>query len=222
MLKPRKKIRKQEIREDGLVTFYVKVQKWYRRYAKQTNYVAIGLLAVAFIVIMMARSKTKAEQNAAAQLAVAEQYVMSGDYDRAISSMTEIMNTFAGTSSSGKAVYYLGDIHFQRQDYENAEKFFRMYVSDYGDLQLYKASSMAGIGASLENQGHFAEAGEWFQKAAELSRNSFYGPFYWKDAGRCYRIAGMKEQGRMAYQNIIENYPESQVAQEAEYLLKSL
>ncbi|HHS13770.1 MAG TPA: tetratricopeptide repeat protein [bacterium] len=222
MLRPRKKIRKMEIREDGLVTFYVKVQKWYRRYAKQTHYIVIGLLAVAFISIMMVRSKAKAEQAAAAELAIAEQVFLAGDYDRAISSMTEIMTVYEGTSSSGKAAYYLGDIYFQRQDYENAEKHFRMYINDYGDIKLYKASSMAGIGASLENQGHFAEAAEWFQKAADLSRKGFYSPFYWKDAGRCYRKAEMKEKSRMAYQNIIENYPESQVAQEAEYLLKSL
>lgn len=222
MLRPRKKISKHEIREDGLVTVYVKVQKLYQRYARQTHIGLIAILAVAFISIMMVRSKAKAEQSAAGQMGVAEQVYLTGDWDRAITAMTQIMNTYTGTPSAGKAVYLLGNIYLQQGDNENAERYFRLYIQDYGHMSLYKASSMAGIGAAFENRNQYEEAAVWYQKAAEESRESFYSPFYWKDAGRCFAKAGKAEEGRAAYRQIIENYPESQVTQEAEYLLNSL
>ena len=222
MLRPRKHITRREIKEDTLVTVYFKVRKFIQKHSRYLN---IGLLAIPVIVIvavLMVRSKRNAEFNAAEQLSVAEQSYQTADYSTSIDALAQIINGYPGTRAAGEAAFYLGNVYFLTEDYNQAEKYYQLYINDYTDHDLYSVSSMAGIAACYENQGRFIDAALQYEKAANRYDDLFYVPFYLKDTARCYALAGENEKAKRVYQTVLDQYPESNLQEEIEFILQTL
>lgn len=222
MLHPRKKISKREIKEEALVTYFNKIQNFYTRYSKQLQ---IGILAVAIILVlvfMMSRSKKRAEIAAAGKLGVVEQNYYQGDFQRVIPELITIQKNFSGTPSAGRAVFFLANSYFWTGNFTEAEKWYRQYVDQYGQRPDITAASLAGLGSCLEAQKQYSKAAEQYEKAGSEYGDLFTAPFYLKDAGRCYALAGNKTKGKTVYQLILKKYPDSSPAQDAELMAETL
>ncbi len=222
MLRPRKRITRREIKEDALVTTYVKIRKYVQ---KHSRYLTIGLLSIPVIIVvamMMMKSKRDAESTAAARLGVAMQSYNLSDYSTSIDELTQIADTYPGTEAAGEAVFYLGNGYFTMEDYAQAEVYYQRYIDDYADNDLFSISSMGGIAACYESQGRFFEAAVQYEKTANRYSDLFNAPFYLKDAARCYQLAEDVEKAKMAYQTIVDRYPESSIEEEVEFILESL
>lgn len=222
MLRPRKKLSKREIKEDPLVTAYVRVQKFFQRNSKYLNIGGLAVLAVIVIGVLMARSKKAAEEAAAGKLGIAEVYLAVEEFSAAMGELTEVIDTYPGTRSTGRAVFLLANAYFTTDDYAKAEQYFQMYLDDYADDEMFTASALAGVAACKESQGQYGEAAGLYEEAAMKHADIYAAPFYLKDAGRCYVKAGEIEKGKMAYRKILDEYAESSMKQEVEFLLKAL
>jgi len=222
MLRPRKRITKREIKEDALVTAYFRVQKFIRKYNRQLNIGFVIVVLIGVVSVLMVRSKKKAELAASGKLGIAEQFYYAPDYGRAIDELIQIVNTYSGTNAAGKAAFFLANVYFATEDYGNAERYYRMYLDDYSNSTLFSASSLAGIAACLESQNRYAEAARLYEKAGGKYPDFFEAPFFLKDAGRCYGMAGNREKSKEMYQYIIERYPESSLRHEVAFLSESL
>lgn len=222
MLRPRKKLTRKEIKEDALVTAYVRIQKFIQKFGKQLNIGGFIVLAIIVIGIFMIRSKRSAEFTAMARLSIAEQFYFVSDHARATTELTEIVNTYSGTRAAGTAAFFLANTYFATNDYDNAEKYYQTYIDDYSNNKMFTASCFAGIAACRESMEQLPEAARFYENAAQKYPNSFKAPFYLKEAGRCYVLAEEFEKGKEIYKMIIEKYPDSSIKQEAEFLFESL
>ncbi len=222
MLRPQKKITRKEIKEDALVTFYVKLQKWMRSHIRKI-YIGIGAAAILCIVgIFMMRSKKDAEQKSAEKLGVTEQFFYAKEYGRAIPDLNQIVDLYRGTQNAGIATFLLGNAYFDQADYENARLYFQKYIDQYSDNRHYTASSYAGLAACSDAKGNYDEAAQYFEKAAKKAAVTFYAPYYYRDAARCYQLAGNPEKAKACYQIIKEQFSKSSIAQEADFSLEAL
>jgi len=77
------------------------------------------------------------------------------------------------------------------------------------------ASSLTGIAACHEQLGQFAEAGEFYLKAAVKFPEFFSAPEALMNAGRCFAATGAVEKAKAAYYKLIEEFPESRYFDEA-------
>ncbi len=222
MLQPRKKLKRREIKEDPLVTAYGNVQRWFQVHGKIVNVITLVVVAVGVITLLMARSKRQAEYKADAKLGVIEQYYHFGQYDKAITDLTEIVTTFSGTHAAGKAVFFLASAHFATNDFDNAERYYRMYLDDYGQIDMFSSSSLAGIAACLDNRHNPTEAAQYYEKAAKEFPTLFEAPFQLKNAARCYIQSGQTEKARELFKLIADDYKDSPVAKEIEAISQSL
>lgn len=222
MLRPRKRISRREIKEDALVTAYFRVQKFLQTHSKKLNVVFAGVVLIVVVGLFMARSKKKAESIAAGKLGIVEQFYYASQYNRAIDELKQIVDTYSGTRAAGTAAFFLANSYFATADYENAEKYYEIYLDDYSDSKSFSASSLSGMAACLEYQGQYSEAARLYEKAGNKFHDSYTAPFYLNDAGRCYVIAGDKEKGREMYRAIMEQYSESSLTQEVAVLLETL
>lgn len=222
MLRPRKHITRREIKEDALVTTYFKIRKYVQ---KHSRYLTIGLLAIPVIiivVIMMVKSKRDAELAATARLGVVMQSYNLSDYSTSIDELIQIVDNYPGTKAAGEAVFYVGNGYFIMEDYTQAELYYQRYVDNYADNDLFSSSGMAGIAACYESQNRFFEAALQYEKAANRYSNLFNAPFYLKDAARCYQLAEDNDKAKVVYQTLIDQYPESDLGEEVEFILESL
>ena len=222
MLKPRKRITKKEIKEDALVTTYVRVQKFIQHHGKYVNITVAVLVGIIVVSVFMIRSKRRAEMTASGKVGVAEYYYHTQNYSRAIPELTAILETYSGTRGAGSAVFMLANIHYETGEIEEAEKYYQLFVDKYENNDVFTASSLAGIAACYESREQFLEAAQHYERAGKKYPDLFSAPYHLKNAARCYLIAGEKEKAKNHYALILEKYPESDVKQEVEFLLASL
>ncbi len=222
MLKPKKHISRREIKEDGLVTAYFNVQKFIKKYMQQIQIGAIAVLVVVAVGVFMVRSKKTAESKAAGMLGVAEQYYYIQDYDKAIQELGSIVELYPGTLSAGRATFFMANAHFEKEEFDLAEGYYKDFIDDYRVDAFFAPSAMAGIAATYEAQGMYAEASEYFENAAQKYDDYFQAPRYLMDAARCYDLAGNKEMAKSMYQLVLDRYADSNASKDAKVFINTL
>ena len=222
MLRPRKRITRKEMKEDPLVTAYVRVQKFFKKNSRHIN-IALGIFVITMIVgLLMIRSKKQAEYESAGKLGIAEQYYYSNQYEKAIGEINQIVNTYSGTRSAGKATYLLANCYFETGNYEDAKQNYERYVDKYHHNKILTAASLAGIAGSLEQLNRIDEAAHYYEEAGRKYPRSFKAAEYFNKAGFCYSRAGDILKSREMFRIVFENYPESSLSHEAIFLYESL
>jgi len=222
MLRPRKRVKRHEIKEDALVTFYGRIQIFYRKYQKAISIALTSLLIIVVIFIFMSRSKKNAEFKAFGKLGIAEQYYFSMNYERAIQDLGSIVDAYSGTRAAAQAGFYLANSYFATGDLTNAEIYYRRSAKSNKQDDVIRISSTMGIAACLESQSRYMDAAKTYEMVSKKYPESFWAPFALKDAGRCYRLAGMPDLAKASYQTIIERYPDANIAQEVAFLEEAL
>jgi TolA-binding protein len=224
MLKARKKITKREIKEDPLVNAYVKVQRYIQKYNKAIAIVLVSIMVLIGFFWIDKRGVLDNEKRAqtSSDLTMAQQFYFGKDYDRAIQSLTPVTQEFEGTTVADEAVFYLANSYYEKGMYADARTTYEKYLSDYGRIDYFKISSLAGIAACNENEKNYMDAAKKYEQAANEARKMFYKPFYLRDAARCYVLAEQKEKGKELIQQILKDYPDVSFSDELTYMVESL
>jgi tetratricopeptide (TPR) repeat protein len=222
MLRPTKKIHRKEIKEDALVTNYFRVRKLYDKFSRAVNIGLMGLLAVAVIGVLMARSKRGAEIKSQEMLGLAEQAYYMNDYPRVIRDMAPILKNYQGTRAAGTAAFYTANAYYSQNNIAEAEKYFSMVADHYGKNPLFSASSLAGLAAIEESRKQPAKAAKLYEKAGKNYPDLYAAPFYLKEAARCYLASEDKITAVKLLDFLQKKYPESAVSEEAQWLRESI
>jgi tetratricopeptide (TPR) repeat protein len=222
MLRPTKKIHRKEIKEDALVTQYVRIRRLYDRYSRSINIGLIVLLAFAVIGVLMARSKRGAEIKSQEMLGLAEQAYYMNDYPRVIRDMEPIIKNYPGTRAAGTAAFYTANAYFNQNNIVEAEKFYRIVVDHYRQNPLFSASSLAGLATIDESRKQTAKAAQLYEKAGNQYSELYAAPFYLKEAARCYLASGDKTSALKLLNTIQKEHPESAVSEEVQWLKESI
>ena len=222
MLRPTKKIHRKEIKEDALVTQYVRIRRLYDQHSRTIHIGLIVLLAAAAIGVLMLRSKRAAEVKSQEMLGLAEQAYYMNDYPRVIRDMEPILKNYPGTRAAGTAAFYTANAYFSQNNLNEAEKFFRMVVDHYRQNPLFSASSLAGLAAVEESRNQTTKAAKYYEKAGKQYSELYAAPFYLKEAARCYLAAGDRASALKLLDSILKEHPESAVSEEVQWLKESI
>jgi TolA-binding protein len=215
MLTPKKKLTRQQMKEDKLVTMYFKANDYISKHMREIAYAVIGAVAVVALAFYMMYSKRTAENDASVELAKAKIEFARRDYTKAVDILKKLLEIYDGTTSAGIGTIYLAQSYLRLQDYANAEAAFQSYLDDYDDDRLLSGSAAAGIAATYDERKEYPKAAELYEKAANDFSDSMYAPGWLMDAARCYALAGNKASARLALKKIIENYPKTSILDDA-------
>lgn len=227
MLKPPKKIKKRELKEDRLVLTYYKVREFIESNRKVISYAITGVI-ILIIAGIIYRNNLKAEnERAETLLSKVIRYYDTGDYKTAIDGIPQrniqglryIAENYSGTEAGALAAYYLANAYFALGDYDNAMKYFREYD---GDDPMLIASTLAGIAAIYEVKGEYAKAAEYFEKAALVFPDNILVPEYLYNSARNYRIIGRFEKALRLYERVKKDYPNSEYVRYIDIYIASL
>ena len=219
MLKPKKKISKKEIKEDGLVTGYYEATKWYEGNKKLVNGALTGLVIVAIVVVAYMNNVNSNNLKATTELGKILSYYDQGRYDVAINGnlqenvrgLQAIVDDYSGTKAGGLATMYLANSYFAQGNYEKALGYF-------GDVSvdddMVNASAIAGEAACYEALGNHEKAAATFEKAAYKSSKDINAPENLFHAAQNYLAAGNKEKAAELFKKVKKDYPNTAVARE--------
>jgi len=166
-MSPKKRITRQEMKEDQFVTMVFKAREWAEL---NLNTIIIGVGAIVLVIAGIWYLTTRSEsrnQEAYDLLGQAEMEVRNNQPQLAIVDFQRILDDYSGAEAARLASLGLANLYFAQNDFEKAEPAFRDFLKDYCNDEQARFSAEEGIAGSLSGQRKFAEAGEAYLNVAK-------------------------------------------------------
>lgn len=224
MLKPRKRITKKEMKQDQLITTYVRSVEFFRKNRRLVSGTITGLVIAVILVVVYLNNRHSDNLQAATELSQvlnlfnggAFQVAINGDPARDITGLKSIVDNYGSSETGEEAKIYLADCYYYLGDYGNAMKYFKDYD---GSDKLLEASADAGVAEVYEIKSGYEKAAEYFDRAASRDSKSFLTPQYLIGAARNYIKIGKKDRAVDLLNRVKKNFPDSPYAANVDYYM---
>ena len=196
---------------EAVVEAVSKTEQFFQKNGKLLSYICIAVIALCAAIFCWYKFAYQPKvAEAQGQMAHAEQYFRSGDYQTALNGdgnvlgFVQIMDEYG--AKAGKAVYfYAGVCELQEGNYEAAIKYLESYK---GDDAILAARATACIGDAYIGLEEYGKALACFEKAAKTADN-MYAAGYLLKAGITAEKLGEDAKALSFYNTIKEQYPQS-------------
>ena len=215
MLRPKKHITKQKIKEDKFISKTLSTADWIKRHQRLLIFELVGIVVVLLVVSGIISSRRAAEREASLLVLQAGYMMESNALEESSRLLAEAIERYAGSRSAGRATFMLAQILFQTGQVDSSRTLYERYLRKYGDDEVLKTAARAGLAAAMEASGDLLGAAEAYRRSAEESRGMPRAAYYLFQAARCYRLAGDIAQAVATYELITEEYPNNAEADRA-------
>jgi len=209
------KLTKRQIKEDKFTTFMLRSRTWL---LENWQLVVIGVAAAALIIVASVyytQSRTAKADEATTKFARALLDFRGGNNQVAIMGFTQIVDDYSGAEAAEQATFLLGKVNYRIRNYDEAIRFYEMYVDQYRDDVLTRAAAWAGLGACYEDQGDYSEAAENYRRAFDEYPDGPLGGDYLNSAMRNYLEIGETEKARSGLDTIKARFEGTELARRA-------
>ena len=146
------------------------------------------------------------------------QLALEGDANGA--GFLEVIGQYGSTPSGNLAKHYAGICYLKAGDLENAAKYLAKFSAVKGlPGALINAQNYGLQGDVAVEQGDYARALKFYDKAVAAADNNLTAPMYLRKAGLAARANGNAQQAAAYFQRIVDEYPASMDARDAEKYL---
>lgn len=213
---------KHDLEEDEFLEWVLKAADYVKSRAQLFIGGIVALVALVVIVNFVQGQKDEARERASALLFEATVAERSGQVDQAIRLAQQLVDDFGGTPAAGQGTVFLGNRFYTLGRYADAERLFRRYLDEYGDLAPLVFAARTGLAACREAQGDLAGAAQAYAAVADGSPGDPSSALALMDAARCWRMQGDAAQQRGALERVTREYASTPVAQRARQQLNLL
>jgi tetratricopeptide (TPR) repeat protein len=205
--------------DEALNTSVSKAEQFFESYKKQIYMATIGILALAGLYAGYKQFIIKPqEEEAQVAIFMAQKYFEQDSIDLALngkegqfSGMLTIVDEYGSTKTGNLAKYYAGMCFLKKGEYQNAIDQLESFSANDDIIAPLAEGAIGDANVELAN---YDAALKHFIKAAQMSKNKFSAPLFYKKAGLVYEE--MKEYSKAAeiYELIKKDYKESTEGQE--------
>ncbi|MCK4372147.1 MAG: tetratricopeptide repeat protein [candidate division Zixibacteria bacterium] len=209
------RLTKRQIKEDKFTTFMLKSRSWL---LGNWQLLVIGVAAAVLIIVASvyyAQSRATRAGEAATKYAHALQDYRNKNNQVAIMGFTQIVEDYSGDKTAEHATFLLGKLNYRIRNYDEAIRYFEMYLNKYRNNTLTRAAASAGVASCYEDQGNFVEAAEKFQQAFSEFPDGPLGGDYLNSAMRNYLEIGEIEKARADLDSIKARFEGSELVKRA-------
>lgn len=227
MLQKKKKLSKKEIKEDKLLNLYQSSLDFFEKYKnKVLTYAGVLVIAAAAVYIYM-NQKSESNEKAGLELSRIMPLYSQGSYLEAIEGrqgtniigLLRIAEEYSGTENGESAKIYLANSYAFLGNYEEAFKYFNDYS---GSIDYFKATALAAQAGYFANKGDFEKAANLFLRASKISKVNSQNPDYMLNAGIYYLKVGEKQEAKILFNRIKEEYSTSLAFREVDKYLSMI
>ncbi len=227
MLQKKKKLSKKEIKEDKLLNFYKTAVVFFEKYKNKIFIYAGVLVAVAALVYFYVNQKSESNEKAGLELSRIMPLYDQGAYLEAIEGrqgtniigLKKLVEDFGGSENGETAKIYLANSYAFLGNYDEAFKYYKDYS---GSIDYFEASSLAGQAGYYAVQEDFEKAADLYLKASKISKLNSQNPDYLLNAGIYYLKTGDKEEAKILFNRIKEDYTTSLAFREVDKYLSMI
>ena len=216
MLKPKKKITKQDLKEDKFVKFTLQAKTYldenYQKIMRAA--LAVGAIIILFVFYYYNSQETNNEANS--QLGIAEIEYTNGNLQKASERLVRLIEEYDGTDSADQGVFLLANIYYQQKNYNDAYVYFDKFIGSYSGSNILLASGYAGLAACEEVNANFSEAADLYEQAADLVPQFPESDNYYYLSALCYKRAEDNDKARSIFEHLANEAKSSQRVKDAE------
>lgn len=220
-----KKIQNQE--ELAVAEAVGKTEQWFQTNGKKVMVAVAAILVIVAGVYAYKYLVLDKNEAAAQELIIAAQDNFSGETpnyelalngDESAAGFLAVIEQYGSTDAGNIANHYAGICYLRLGDLENAAKYLKAYKSVGGSVvaEIIDAQNLGLQGDVAVEQGNYAEAAKLFGKAVEASDNGYTAPYYLYKKALALVAAEKAEDAKASFKTIVEKYPNSFEAAEAE------
>lgn len=165
----------------------------------------------------------KRAEKAAAAMYVAQQNFAQELWDVALDGdgnnigFLDVISNYGNTPEANLAKHYAGVSYLKKGDADNALNYLEQYKPTDGvPNAIVNAQNMGLQGDIMLDKGDFAAAAELYGKAVKVGNDPYTSPMYLNKMGLALVAGGRTAEAIEAYQRILDDYPMSAEAREAE------
>ncbi len=206
-----------------------KTELFFEKNGRTMTLIFVGLLVVAALIYGYRSLVSAPRAEKAAEMIAEAQYRFEAetpDYELALSGdvngagFLEVVEQYGSTPAGNLAKHYAGICYLHMGDLENAA----VYLAKFSPVKgipgaIVNAQNYGLQGDVAVEQGNYAEAVKFYEKAVAAADNNLTAPMYLRKAGLAERAAGNPEKAIAFFERIRTSYPMSMEAQEAEKLI---
>lgn len=221
LLHPKKKVTKRQMKEDALISTYVKATKWYEDHKRQVSMGLTALIVVVIAALIYANNQASNNEKAMTELGKVFGYFDAGQYqvalegipERNIPGLKSIVENYGGSRSGELARFYLATVYYTLGRYDEALEQFDAFDPPKGVLEV---SRLSGIAACYEAKGQYDRAAEYFERAAVRYPQDLSAAENLSHAGRNHGFAGNRNKAVELFKKLKKDYPTSVQARDAD------
>lgn len=206
-----------------------KTERFFEENGRKMSYIFLGLLALGVVIygyralVSQPRVAKAAELIAEAQArfdAETPDYALALTGDANGAGFLDVIEQYGSTPSGNLAKHYAGICYLKQGDLEQAAA----YLSKYSPVKglpgaIINAQNYGLQGDVAVEQDDYKRAVALYEKAVGAADNNLTAPMYLRKAGLAARAAGDDKQAVALFQRILDEYPASMDARDAEKLL---
>ena len=227
MLQKKKKLSKKEIKEDKLMTFYNSTLQFFEKYQSKVLIYAGVIALVALAVFFYLNQKSENDEKAGLELSRIMPLFSQSLYLEAVEGrqgtniigLKRLVEEYSGTENGETAKIYLADCYSFLGKYDDAYKYYEDYS---GTIDYFKAASLAGQASYFAMKGDFEKAADMYLSASKQSPVNSQNPDYMLNAGIYYLKIGEKDEAKLLFTQIKEDYTTSLAYREVDKYLAAI
>lgn len=212
------KLSKRQIKEDKFTVFMLKAKS---EVLQNWQFYAIGIAAVVLVIVAVTyymHAQKQQAGEAATMYARAMLDVRAGNIQVATMTLQQIIEEDNDKVITRQALFLLGNVHFSRNEFDDAIRYWESYLFEDQDSKLHRAAAQSGIAGSFENQRLYAEAAAGYVKAVEEYPDGPMAGDYHLGALRNYLELGQLEEARRHLETLEEEFSDEDSFRRAQLL----
>jgi predicted negative regulator of RcsB-dependent stress response len=173
MLKPKRKISRQEIKKDPFLEFINNAQNWFQDKKKLIYQVAFGVIVVVSVIYFLSNNRIKSGEEGVALLGKALLSQDIGDAENAKFQLQTLIDDYDGTAAGIEGKYYLGKMAYDDSEIESASEYLIEYVKK-GNNELLVTTAYKILAEISVKNTNIEDAEKYLQKGTKFAENTIY------------------------------------------------
>lgn len=216
MLKPKKKVTKQELKEDKFVKYTLLAKSYVDENYQKIMRAALAIGAIIILFVFYYYNSQATDNEANSQLGIAAIEYTNGNLQKASERLVRLIEEYDGTDAADQGMFILANIYFQQKKYADAQLYYDKFVGAYSGSNILLASGYAGLAACEEVNANFPDAAELYEQAAELAPEFPESDNYYYLSALCYKSAGNFDEARSIFEHLASEAKSTQRVNDAE------
>jgi len=197
------RVDRKTLKEDELLNLVNRATAWVQANTTRALAIVGGAILVLVLLWLWSRSNTRQATEADSSLSQVIASVAGEQWAPALELATNLQSRFPGSRSAILSTYLAGMCQLRLGRLPEAEQSMRSYLQAADKAPFYRASAGPALGAALEGQGRFAEAGKLYEESSAAVEEPLATRLK-MDAARAYAAAGSRDQARALLKSVAD------------------